>query len=127
MHQGRDTIRTVALSAVLLFGRSTQWDKKHKNKNKKKNAKQDKTCKTSDRTRCCTTTKVQRFIKHFLPVVFITLINMVTYLLNYDEYMARITICIGTLTALVMFHVSMACVLMHTGLPTPQCAREGGH
>ena len=48
-----------------------------------------------------TAPRTQRFIKHFLPVVFITLINMVTYLLNYDEYMARITICIGTLTALV--------------------------
>ena len=44
-----------------------------------------------------TAPQVQRFIKHFLPVVFITLINMVTYLLNYDEYLPRITICIGTL------------------------------
>ena len=72
-------------------------------------------------------TKVQRFIKHFLPVVFITLIDMVTYLLNYDEYMPRITICIGALTALVMFHVSMACTNAHRSAYPAMCSRGEGY
>eukprot|EP00039_Didymoeca_costata_P020867 m.342683 g.342683 ORF g.342683 m.342683 type:complete len:613 (+) comp21714_c0_seq1:376-2214(+) len=49
----------------------------------------------------------QRFIKAYLPAVMISFINSMSYLMPYKDYSQRITICVGTLTALVLFHVSL--------------------
>lgn len=49
----------------------------------------------------------QRFLKHYLPVLFISMITCVAHLVHYKETNQRLSICIGTLTALVLFHVSL--------------------
>eukprot|EP00040_Diaphanoeca_grandis_P015471 m.78985 g.78985 ORF g.78985 m.78985 type:complete len:630 (+) comp25168_c0_seq2:107-1996(+) len=49
----------------------------------------------------------QRFMKAYLPVCFISYINAMSYILAVEDYSQRITICTGTLSALVLFHVAL--------------------
>eukprot|EP00729_Bicosta_minor_P002130 gene2130-27931_t len=51
--------------------------------------------------------ETQRFIKSYLPAVMISFINSMSYVMDFKDYSQRITICVGTLTALVLFHVSL--------------------
>eukprot|EP00038_Savillea_parva_P021834 m.36149 g.36149 ORF g.36149 m.36149 type:complete len:557 (+) comp5369_c0_seq1:332-2002(+) len=50
---------------------------------------------------------IQRFTKTYLPVCMINFILAMSYVLDVADYSQRITICVGTLTALVLFHVSI--------------------
>ena len=47
--------------------------------------------------------KTQRFMKTYLPVCMISYINSMSYILPVEDYSQRITICTGTLTALVLY------------------------
>eukprot|EP00041_Stephanoeca_diplocostata_P005556 m.63928 g.63928 ORF g.63928 m.63928 type:complete len:641 (+) comp15861_c0_seq8:133-2055(+) len=54
-----------------------------------------------------TAPNTQRFMKTYLPVCIINFIAAMSYVLPVEDYSQRITICVGTLTALVLFHVSL--------------------
>lgn len=58
---------------------------------------------------------VQQFTKAYLPVCFANFILAMSYLLPAKDYNQRISICIGTLTVLVLFHVAL-----ETQLPSSQ-------
>jgi hypothetical protein len=48
------------------------------------------------------------FIKTFLPIIFIMLIVMFSFLLDTDKIMTRLTMTTAALTASVMFHISIS-------------------
>lgn len=47
------------------------------------------------------------FIRNFLPVIFIIIVVVISYIMDLDKILNRITLQAGALTAAVMFHVAI--------------------
>lgn len=47
------------------------------------------------------------FIRNFLPVIFILIVMSLSYIMDLDKIMNRLTLQAGSLTAAVMFHVAI--------------------
>ena len=58
------------------------------------------------------------FLKTFLPVLFIVLIVMFTYIMDPDKISSRLTVASSSLIAAVMFHISIANQIPPTGYLT---------
>jgi len=59
-----------------------------------------------------TASGTQRFIKYLLPIVFICLINMVTYLMKQDEYKERVrTFCFAACVCLFVLEFLLVVVV----------------
>mmetsp|Transcript_9673 Transcript_9673/g.29263 ORF Transcript_9673/g.29263 Transcript_9673/m.29263 type:complete len:467 (-) Transcript_9673:199-1599(-) len=65
---------------------------------------------------------LQRFVKTYLPIIMVNFILAMSYLLPAKDYSQRIAICIGTLTALVLFHVAL-----ETQLPSNKTVTLAGY
>jgi hypothetical protein len=51
---------------------------------------------------------INSFLKTFLPVIFIMLIVLFSFIMDPDKITTRLTVCTSSLIASVMFHISMS-------------------